>query len=420
MNRALVLSGGGARGAYELGAWEALEEMGVRFDGVYGTSIGALNAGLYAQGDLPLAKKLWSEIGLSQIVRLPVPEEEVPTDFTVYNKLDLLPLLVEHRRLLRLDPAPLERLLAEHLNEGRVRASGLSLGVMTVRLPQMTPMPMRLKGMPAGQLNDWLMASAACFPVFAEKRIGGEAYIDGGYFDNLPVDMAIEDGAQESVAVDIHPNPAHAEYARLPFLKVIHPLHPLGGFLDFTPETLERSRRLGESDALKAYGRLDGIRYSFRALSDMAWYAKAVRFSMAAARFDARAITRRAFHADQTHTAPLLGALSRETPLRALSYKDIYLRGLELAAQAIGFREDTVYDCDALAARMLAFARAQTPPLPRDEAGLKAIAQDSRALLRAAYALLCDDGECPPERTPALSQYPEVTAGAMALRNIGG
>ena len=52
MKRALVLNGGGSRGAYEIGAWQALDELGVRFDGVYGTSIGALNAAFFAQGDL--------------------------------------------------------------------------------------------------------------------------------------------------------------------------------------------------------------------------------------------------------------------------------------------------------------------------------------------------------------------------------
>ena len=52
MKRALVLSGGGSRGAYQCGAWQALRELNIRIDGVYGTSIGAVNAALVAQGDL--------------------------------------------------------------------------------------------------------------------------------------------------------------------------------------------------------------------------------------------------------------------------------------------------------------------------------------------------------------------------------
>ena len=52
MKRALVLCGGGSRGSYEIGVWQALDELGVRLDGVYGTSIGALNAALVARGDV--------------------------------------------------------------------------------------------------------------------------------------------------------------------------------------------------------------------------------------------------------------------------------------------------------------------------------------------------------------------------------
>ncbi len=56
MRRALVLSGGGSRGSYQIGVWQALEELGVRFSMVFGTSIGAINAALIAQGDLRLTQ----------------------------------------------------------------------------------------------------------------------------------------------------------------------------------------------------------------------------------------------------------------------------------------------------------------------------------------------------------------------------
>ena len=39
----LVLDGGGARGAYQIGAWTALAEAGMKFSAVAGTSVGALN-----------------------------------------------------------------------------------------------------------------------------------------------------------------------------------------------------------------------------------------------------------------------------------------------------------------------------------------------------------------------------------------
>ena len=42
----LVLEGGGAKGAYQIGAWKALKEAGVKINAVAGTSVGALNGAL--------------------------------------------------------------------------------------------------------------------------------------------------------------------------------------------------------------------------------------------------------------------------------------------------------------------------------------------------------------------------------------
>ena len=51
---------------------------------------------------------------------------------------------------------------------------------MTVRAPQLQPVPVRLSEMPEGQLADWVIASASCFPIFPTRRIGGARYVDGG------------------------------------------------------------------------------------------------------------------------------------------------------------------------------------------------------------------------------------------------
>lgn len=46
----LVFDGGGARGAYQIGAWRALSEAGVKISAVAGTSVGALNGALVCMG----------------------------------------------------------------------------------------------------------------------------------------------------------------------------------------------------------------------------------------------------------------------------------------------------------------------------------------------------------------------------------
>ena len=55
----LALEGGGAKGAYEIGAYRALTELGYHFDVICGVSIGAINAALLAQGDCEKAAEFW-------------------------------------------------------------------------------------------------------------------------------------------------------------------------------------------------------------------------------------------------------------------------------------------------------------------------------------------------------------------------
>ena len=64
MKRAIVLGGGGSRGSYQLGAWQALNELGVDYQMVLGTSIGSINAALMAQGDYALSEHLWETVAV--------------------------------------------------------------------------------------------------------------------------------------------------------------------------------------------------------------------------------------------------------------------------------------------------------------------------------------------------------------------
>ena len=214
MKRALVLSGGGSRGAYQCGAWQALSELGVRLDAVYGTSIGAVNAALVAQGDLNLALELWKNISVTQIIN--TDDEDFSIDRLISGKRDIIPFILNNARKFNMDIAPFEALLRKVVNESRVRAGGMQLGVMMAKVPQLSAKPVRLDEMPAGTLVDHLIASTAAFPVFPMREIGGERYIDGGFADNMPVSMALKDGADEIIAVNLHPRPIHPQYLQQP------------------------------------------------------------------------------------------------------------------------------------------------------------------------------------------------------------
>ena len=66
----LVLDGGGARGAYQIGAWKALAEAGVRIRGIAGTSVGALNGALICMGDVKKAEHIWDEMTFSKVMNV--------------------------------------------------------------------------------------------------------------------------------------------------------------------------------------------------------------------------------------------------------------------------------------------------------------------------------------------------------------
>lgn len=68
----LVLAGGGTKGAYQIGAWQALEEAGLMkyITGISGSSIGAFNSALMLNGELSLAKKIWEEASFFDFVNL--------------------------------------------------------------------------------------------------------------------------------------------------------------------------------------------------------------------------------------------------------------------------------------------------------------------------------------------------------------
>ena len=58
----LVLEGGGARGAYHIGAYKAIKELDIEIGGIAGTSIGAINGAMMVQGDYDLLEKVWLSV----------------------------------------------------------------------------------------------------------------------------------------------------------------------------------------------------------------------------------------------------------------------------------------------------------------------------------------------------------------------
>ena len=149
--------------------------------------------------------------------------------------------------------------------------------------------------------------------------------------------------------------------------------------------------------------------------------AAARKYMRWVAAFDAEAITRSAFRSGQGMTAPLISAIERETPLRSLSWKEVWLRGLELCAQAMEFREDAIYDSEMLTGRMLAYARQGEQVRGMNEWSISENARlGSRELVSYFYRALSALGEFPSDCVRLLAEYPDEAAAALYLRCADG
>jgi NTE family protein len=88
----LVLEGGGAKGAYHVGAYKALKELGVEIGGIAGTSIGALNGAILIQGDLEKLEDIWINTKSSDLFNI---DEKAITNLKTFNLQEInLPYLL--------------------------------------------------------------------------------------------------------------------------------------------------------------------------------------------------------------------------------------------------------------------------------------------------------------------------------------
>ena len=353
MKRALVLAGGGSRGAYELGAWSALNEENQSFDlACCGTSIGAINAALVVQGDYDLAAQLWKTITVDQVMEDGI-NLELSIESVIRQRDKLAPFLKRYLTTGGADITPLIQLLKRTIDEKKVRASALELGIVTVTFPQLKPVELTLGNIPEGKLVDFIIASASCFPAFPIHKIDGQGYIDGGYYDNLPIDLAVKMGAQELVAVDLSPNPTHSKYLNVPYVTSIIPSWDLGSFLLFDQKVMSRNTTLGYNDTKKVLGRYDGFRYTFDPASAPKG-SQVRRFVDAAARYEAEVPMESApMLLTGSSQAQLLAILAEHTGGRRLSQRQLFLRGCEVAAELVDFDPLYVYRLEDLNRKLL-------------------------------------------------------------------
>ena len=196
-----VLSGGGSRGALQVGALQALLEEGMRPDMVIGTSIGAINAVWFAadptlQG-IETLKKLYADIMVDDF-------------FPGGNKFAALNLVLQMPHLFANDR--FRQLLEEHLP---VKTFGeLALPCFVVATDMDSGENRVFGDHPDDRIIDGLMSSTAMTPLHPSWAVDGRVYADGGLGAMLPVREAVERGATEIIGLNLAAQLQSAEERR--------------------------------------------------------------------------------------------------------------------------------------------------------------------------------------------------------------
>jgi NTE family protein len=174
---ALILSGGGAKGAWEAGVAAALIERGVPVRLVAGSSAGALNAAMVADGRLDRLQALWRTVTREQVYTL---RPSVVLSGLLPGVLTLLAL---DRAGSLLDPAPLRALITEAIDLERIRASPVELLIVATDLLRYDKRAFDNRTVSV----DALMAATAVPGAFPPVRVDGVPLVDGGLTGRAPV-----------------------------------------------------------------------------------------------------------------------------------------------------------------------------------------------------------------------------------------
>ena len=290
-------------------------------------------------GKVQEAEDIWRSMELHDVLELPATTE----------KDALYSFFMDVVRSGGLNVEPLGETIDRYIDEDAARHSPIRFGLVMTELSTMRSIRCPIDEIPDGKLKDYLLASSACFPALRPREIDGVKYIDGGWRDNMPLDLAKDMGAEELLAVDIdgvgivRPNTTG-----LP-TKIIRSHWNLGPTLDFDPARAERNIALGYFDTMRLFGQYGGTAYAIMPDSDGFLARFADRYQRCLADVCAHAPEFSLFEktARQRMNYPAPYAPNPSAPTRGA------LAPLELAAERVGVPADLPYTPKLLAATFM-------------------------------------------------------------------
>lgn len=172
----LVLGGGGAKGAYQVGVYKALRDQGLidEIKAISGTSIGALNLALLALQEVDQAAEIWLSLTKRKVLTLKHWKEYL--DFKNFSVLSRKGML---------------EIFSSEIDFKRVSDCRIPLYVCATNLRDNVGETFKLNGLSEEEIIDRLSASSAIPTIFPNVEINGIRYMDGYLYDNVPINSLV-------------------------------------------------------------------------------------------------------------------------------------------------------------------------------------------------------------------------------------
>lgn len=259
----LVLGGGGAKGCYHVGVWQAMNEAGIHFDALTGTSIGALVGIFYPGNNIKPVTDFVMNMQPGHVAQ-DLPKLPSTVKETIQGSATYLQFIRKYRES-RMDITPLKERFSEMFDYESFHNSPVRYACMTYNETKQEAYPFYKGQITSENAQAIVMASSACYPVFPKVEFNGDVFMDGMYADNVPIALLgqIFPEADRVVVVDLHdpgePKPPALKDDMVYIQPILMPGHPL----DFSREHAEKLYRQGYLDTRKVLGYDAGYVFTF-------------------------------------------------------------------------------------------------------------------------------------------------------------
>lgn len=260
MKIGLVLAGGGARGAYQIGAMKALRELSIdkyiKF--VSGTSIGALNAMMFMSEDLDKATKIWNSI---------TKEEILPTGYnnlTIRSKLleigiknmsfikKYMPKIIAGGNISR------DGLISimDNIDFNFVKKSEITCYVACTEIKELKVKYFKINDYGEEDIKKILLATSAIPIIYDYEEVESLKYLDGGIVDNIPIQPLYDEGCDIIIVINLAKD-RNIDKGLFPSAYIIEIIPTIieeglfDGTLEFNKDMSKKKMKIGYEDTIE-------------------------------------------------------------------------------------------------------------------------------------------------------------------------